>query len=95
MPVVAFEPYLAIGNALAVTQIDREWQTTQVQRNPNLGSTRSLESLPLFEEATVAIQPRDGDKDRLAGNRKMHRSLDVHDANCAYSKGAMRGQFEA
>ncbi len=51
--VVAFELYLAIGNALAAAQIDREWQTTQVQRIPNLGSTRSLEILPLFEEAAA------------------------------------------
>src|SRR3974377_248677 len=51
--VVAFELYLAIGNALAVAQIDREWQTTQVQSIPNLRSTRSLEILPLFEEAAA------------------------------------------
>ncbi len=51
--IVAFELYLAIGNAQAVAQIDREWQTTPVQRIPSLGSTRSLEILPLFEEAAA------------------------------------------
>ena len=60
--VVAFELYLAIGNALAVAQIDREWQTTPVQSIPNLGSTRSLEILPLFEEAAANdnLEPEHG-----------------------------------
>jgi 7,8-dihydropterin-6-yl-methyl-4-(beta-D-ribofuranosyl)aminobenzene 5'-phosphate synthase len=51
--VVAFGLYLAVGNAQAVAQIDREWQTTPVQRITNLGSTRSLEILPLFEQAAA------------------------------------------
>ncbi len=50
---VAFGLYLAIGNALTVAQIDREWQTTRVEKIQNLGTTHSLEILPLFERAAA------------------------------------------
>jgi 7,8-dihydropterin-6-yl-methyl-4-(beta-D-ribofuranosyl)aminobenzene 5'-phosphate synthase len=49
----AFGLYLEIGNRLVVNRIDREWQTISVQGIQNLGSTRSLEVLPLFEKAAA------------------------------------------
>ncbi len=50
---IAFGLYLVIGNALAVAQVDREWQTTSAEKIQNFGSTRSLEILPLFEKAAA------------------------------------------
>src|SRR5512143_906679 len=51
--VAGFVISLASGNAAVTAQIDHEWQTTPVDKIQNLGSTRSLEILPLFEKAAA------------------------------------------
>jgi 7,8-dihydropterin-6-yl-methyl-4-(beta-D-ribofuranosyl)aminobenzene 5'-phosphate synthase len=43
----------AIRQMQTVAQVEREWQTATVQQVRDLGTTRSLTILPLFEEATA------------------------------------------
>ncbi len=43
--------FLTVRSALALNQIEQEWQTTRVDKIQELGTTRTLEILPLFEEA--------------------------------------------
>ncbi len=40
-------------NALVVQQVEQEWQATRVEKMADIGTTHSLEILPLFEEAAA------------------------------------------
>ena len=42
---------LVIRNSVFGDQIEREWQASRVDKMPSLGTTRSLEIMPLFDEA--------------------------------------------
>ncbi len=44
---------LVLRNALIGWQVDQEWQTTRVEKMADIGTTRSLEILPLFEQASA------------------------------------------
>lgn len=45
--------FLLVRNVLVVFQVEQEWQTAHVEKLPSIGTTRSLEILPLFEEAAA------------------------------------------
>lgn len=49
--VAAVAVFQTICEAQAAAQVEQEWQRTRVARVQDLGTTRSLEILPLFEEA--------------------------------------------
>lgn len=53
---------LAAREVLAAAQVEQEWQTTRVEKIHSLGTTRSLEILPLFEEAAARgdLEPEHG-----------------------------------
>ncbi len=44
---------ISATNALIVRQVEQEWQTTHGGKMADIGTTRSLEILPLFEEAAA------------------------------------------
>jgi 7,8-dihydropterin-6-yl-methyl-4-(beta-D-ribofuranosyl)aminobenzene 5'-phosphate synthase len=46
--------FLTIRHREARTQVEREWQAVQVTRIPDLGTTRSLEIIPLVDEGVAS-----------------------------------------
>ncbi len=44
---------IARQNGLIVQQVEQEWQTARVEKMADIGTTRSLQILPLFEEAAA------------------------------------------
>lgn len=51
-----------VFDALVAAQVAQEWQTTRVEKIENLGTTHTLEILPLFEEAVARndLEPEHG-----------------------------------
>jgi beta-lactamase superfamily II metal-dependent hydrolase len=45
--------FLVARSVLVVMQVEREWQSTHVEKLTDIGTTSSLEILPLFEEAAA------------------------------------------
>lgn len=54
--------FVVVHNQLIMAQIEHEWQTSQIEKILNLGTTRSLEIRPLFEEAAAGdnLEPEHG-----------------------------------
>lgn len=51
--VVAVLVVTKLVDAYVLAQVEQEWQTTRVEKIQNLGTTRTFEVLPLFEEAAA------------------------------------------
>ncbi len=59
---VVLAGWVMVQQAQAVAQVEQEWQTVRVEKISNLGATRSLDILPLFEEAAARgdLEPEHG-----------------------------------